>query len=130
MIEKEFEDMTVDTYMCTECFEPKIFKPEDRDQSHICPKCGSKMEYWATEEINPITGKVDNASYDVMSDTSKVTTITSSANKNVPKCPICNSTNLSKISAIKKAGKIGLFGIFGAGDIGKTWKCNSCGSKF
>lgn len=50
--------------------------------------------------------------------------------KNVPKCPICQSTNLSKISTVKKATKVGLFGIFGAGDIGKTYKCNSCGSKF
>lgn len=47
-----------------------------------------------------------------------------------PKCPICGSDRLSKISTLKKAGKIGLFGIFGAGDIGKTWKCDSCGSKF
>lgn len=49
---------------------------------------------------------------------------------NVPKCPTCGSTNLSKISNICKAAKVGLFGIFGAGDLGKTWKCNSCGSKW
>jgi hypothetical protein len=49
---------------------------------------------------------------------------------NVPKCPTCGSTNLSKISNIGKAAKVGLFGIFGAGDLGKTWKCNSCGSKW
>lgn len=51
-------------------------------------------------------------------------------NINVPKCPICQSTNLSKITATKKAMKIAAFGIFGMGDNGKTWKCNSCGSKF
>lgn len=49
---------------------------------------------------------------------------------NIPKCPICQSTNLSKISNVKKATKVGLFGLLGAGDIGKTWKCNSCGSRF
>lgn len=47
-----------------------------------------------------------------------------------PKCPICQSTNLSKISTTKKVAKIAAFGIFGMGDNGKTWKCNSCGSKF
>lgn len=47
-----------------------------------------------------------------------------------PHCPICNSTNLSKITTAKKVGKIAMFGIFGMGDNGKTWKCNSCGSKF
>lgn len=50
--------------------------------------------------------------------------------QNIPKCPICQSTNLSKITTAQKAGKIALFGIFGMGDSGKTWKCNSCGSKF
>ena len=47
-----------------------------------------------------------------------------------PKCPVCHSTNLSKISNVGKVAKVGAFGILGAGDIGKTWKCNSCGSKF
>lgn len=50
--------------------------------------------------------------------------------QNVPKCPICNSTKLSKITTTKKVAKIAMFGIFGMGDNGKTWKCNSCGSKF
>lgn len=122
MIEKEFEDMTVDTYMCTECFEPKIFKPEDRDQSHICPKCGSKMEYWATEEINPITGKVDNASYNIMSDTPMVS---SSANKNVPKCPTCGSTNVQCIGTGEKAVSGALWGLFST-KIRKSYKCNNC----
>lgn len=49
---------------------------------------------------------------------------------NIPKCPICQSTSLSKITTTKKAMKIAAFGIFGMGDNGKTWKCNSCGSKF
>ena len=45
-------------------------------------------------------------------------------------CPVCNSTSLSKISNVGKIVKIGAFGILGAGDLGKTWKCNSCGTKF
>lgn len=46
-------------------------------------------------------------------------------------CPYCNSTDLFKITATKKAFKIGLFGLFGAiDDAGKTWRCNSCGSKW
>lgn len=45
-------------------------------------------------------------------------------------CPICHSTSLSKISNVGKIVKVGAFGILGAGDIGKTWKCNTCGSKF
>ncbi len=49
---------------------------------------------------------------------------------NKPKCPICQSTNLSKITNMQKATKIVAFGVFGMGDNGKTWKCNSCGSKF
>ena len=45
-------------------------------------------------------------------------------------CPICHSTVISKISNVGKIVKVGAFGILGAGDIGKTWKCNTCGSKF
>lgn len=121
--------MTVDTYMCPKCFEPKVFKPETRNQSHTCPKCGSEMEYWATEKINPITGKVDNASYDVMSDTSKVTTITSSVNKNVVKCPYCNSEYVKKISTTSRTVSTYLWGL-ASKKIGKQWHCNACGSDF
>lgn len=45
-------------------------------------------------------------------------------------CPVCNSTALTKISNFGKFVKVGAFGILGAGDIGKTWKCNTCGTKF
>lgn len=56
--------------------------------------------------------------------------VQSNTTLNIPKCPICQSTNLSKITATKKVMKIAAFGIFGMGDNGKTWKCDSCGSKF
>lgn len=52
------------------------------------------------------------------------------ANNGTPKCPICQSTNLSKISTGGKVAKVAMLGIFGMGDNGKTWKCNSCGSRF
>lgn len=45
-------------------------------------------------------------------------------------CPVCHSTSLTKISNVGKVAKVGVFGILGAGDLGKTWKCNTCGSKF
>ena len=51
--------------------------------------------------------------------------------KNIPKCPICQSTNLKKITFSRRAVKTAVFGAVGAiDDVGKTWKCNSCGSKF
>lgn len=121
--------MIIDAYMCPKCLEPQEFKAEERNQPHICPKCGGEMEFWITENINPITGKVDNESYNVMSDTSRVTTITSSANKNVPKCPTCGSTSVEKISLTQKAVGGALFGLFSS-NVRNTMHCKNCGYKW
>lgn len=47
-----------------------------------------------------------------------------------PRCPICGSYDLSQITPLQKAGKIFVWGVYAASDMSKTWKCNSCGSKF
>ena len=54
--------MKVITYMCENCFEPHVFNPSDSndDDIYICPKCGEKMMYFGTEEIDPTTNKVVN----------------------------------------------------------------------
>lgn len=50
---------------------------------------------------------------------------------NLLKCPICNSTKIKKISIGTKVTKTVAFGILGAvDDAGKTYKCETCGSKF
>lgn len=36
--------MKIDTYMCTNCFKPKIYKTNDHSP-HICDKCGKEMEF-------------------------------------------------------------------------------------
>lgn len=47
-----------------------------------------------------------------------------------PRCPICGSYDLLPITPMQKAGKVFLWGVYAVGDMSKTWKCNSCGSKF
>jgi len=48
-----------------------------------------------------------------------------------PKYPGCGSTNINKITIGSRAIKTAAFGVIGAVDnAGKTYKCESCGSKF
>jgi DNA-directed RNA polymerase subunit RPC12/RpoP len=122
--------LKVITYMCETCFEPHIFN-ENVDSDFLCPKCGNKMMYFGTEEIDIETKKVVNRYDDedrriknpgapiIPSSTPTVT------------CPYCHSTNVKKITVTQRAVKTGLFGIFGAiDDAGKTYKCENCGCKW
>ncbi|NLD38011.1 MAG: hypothetical protein GX654_14180 [Desulfatiglans sp.] len=47
-----------------------------------------------------------------------------------PKCPTCGSSDIEKISLKNKVGSAALIGVFAIGHISKTFKCNSCGSKW
>lgn len=119
--------MKIDTYMCTNCYEPKIFKPND-NSSHICEKCGKEMEFWCTEELDSTTGKVinhENANTNEHIDIKKIVT-------GIPtvECPYCHSTDTKKITNMSKAGSVALFGVFAMGKVSKQWKCNSCKSEF
>lgn len=93
-------------------------------KSIYCEDCGNFEDIYVSPELRKEFDR-QNREYEAQKmRPQSVQTI------NVPKCPICGSTDLSKITATQKAVKIAIFGIFGMGDNGKTWKCNSCGSKF
>lgn len=128
-IDKDNNTSKIFTYSCKKCISNNNnpFKEfnEYKGEIQICPDCGGQLNYCNTCIIDNDTGLVIEK-YEEKSYKSE----RSAKNQNIPHCPICNSPNLSKISSVKKATKIGLFGIFGAGDVGKTWRCNSCGSKF
>lgn len=50
--------------------------------------------------------------------------------ENIPKCPICSSTKIHKISLTNKAASALAFGVLSAGHVSKTYKYDTCGSKF
>ncbi len=50
--------------------------------------------------------------------------------ENIPRCPICSSSQIHKISMTNKAVSAVTFGLLAAGHVSKTYKCNTCGSKF
>ncbi len=119
--------MKIDTYMCTNCYVPEIFKPNDTSP-HICKKCGKEMEFWCTEELDSITGKViqneniksDNEKVDVKKIVTGIPTV---------ECPYCHSTNTKKISGTSKVINTAIFGILGT-KRHKQWHCNQCKSDF
>ena len=117
--------MKIDTYMCTNCYEPKIFKPNDTNP-HICEKCGKEMEFWCTEEIDSSNGKVINrgTNNDEHIDVKKIVTGMPTIT-----CPYCQSTNTKKIGIVSRSTSFGLFG-FGSSKVGKQWHCNNCKSDF
>lgn len=50
--------------------------------------------------------------------------------ENIPRCPICQSSQIHKISATNKIASAWAFGVLAAGHVSKTYKCDTCGSKF
>lgn len=128
--------MTVDTYMCRECFEVQVFKPEERSQPHQCPKCGTEMDFWVTEEIDATTGKVVNSSdrdTNLTPPDVKQTiydTMPTKPTKPTIECPYCHSTNTKKISTSSKVAHTVLWGIFSLSRNSKQWHCNNCNSNF
>ena len=116
--------MKIDTYMCTNCYEPQVFRPNDSNP-HICKKCGKEMEFWCSEELDSTTGKTIPQSEDnIKIDVQKIVT-----GKPTVTCPYCQSTNTKKIGVVGRSVSFGLFG-FGSGKVGKQWHCNECGSDF
>lgn len=121
--------MKVITYMCENCFEPHIFNPSDSNDDNIytCPKCGEKMMYFGTEEIDPTTNKVVNL-YDE-----------ENRKKNNPgkpvsikpqiTCPFCKSTNVRKISDGERVVSVLGLGLLSK-KINKSFKCENCEGTF
>lgn len=124
--------MKVITYMCENCFVPYIFNPsKNNNNDFVCPKCGEKLMYWCTEEINPIDNKVTNRyQEDDKAQKNPGKPITTSSTKPVIECPYCHSTDTKKISGASKAGSIALFGFFAMPKASKQWHCNKCKSDF
>ena len=122
--------MKVITYMCENCLEPYEFTEEqsNNDYGFFCPKCGEKMMYFGTEEVDQNSGKVINR-YDEKEKRENNPGRPIIA-KPVITCPYCNSTNTKKISGFSKAGSVALFGVFAMGKVSKQWHCNNCGSDF
>ena len=126
--------MKVVTYMCENCFEPHVFRPEDKREEYLCPKCSEKMMYWGTEDIDPTTNKVVNR-YDEtdrknQSPGKPVSSEFKHLNPPTITCPYCQSTDCKKISGLSKAGSVALWGIFALGKTTKQWHCNNFKSDF
>lgn len=120
--------------MCEHCFEPHIFKPEDKRERYLCPKCGKEMMYFGTEDINPVTNTVvnryDEAERKIQSPGTQSSSEFKHLNPPTITCPYCQSTNTKKISGLSKAMSVGLFGIFALGKTTKQFHCNNCGADF
>lgn len=122
------------TYFCEECREPHSFDAVNRNMGYFCPKCGEKMMYWSTEEIDQNTEKVVNSYIEedrkLKNPGKPITSQFSHLSKPTITCPYCQSTNTRKISGLSKAGSVALWGIFALGKTTKQWHCNNCGSDF
>lgn len=116
----------MDNYMCTKCFTPKAFNPENQELQHKCPNCNNEMEFWCSEEMNTETGrtiqeeKTSNDNIDIKKIVTGISTIT---------CPYCQSSNTKKISTTSKAVNTAMFGLLGT-KRHKQWHCNNCNSDF
>ena len=125
---QEVLTLKVITYMCETCFEPHIFN-ENVDSDFLCPKCGNKMMYFGTEEIDIETKKVVNRYDDDRRIKNPGDSIVPSSTLTVT-CPYCQSTNTKKITVGSKAVHTALFGIFSMSRNSKEWHCNNCNSDF
>lgn len=116
--------MKVLTYMCENCFEPHIFNPSEKCNEYLCPKCGGKMMYFGTEEIDPNTKKVTKR-YD---EPEREQANLESPIKVKPTihCPMCNSANIKSISGLNRGLSIVMLGIFSK-KINKSFECKNCG---
>jgi DNA-directed RNA polymerase subunit RPC12/RpoP len=121
------------TYFCEECMEMHTFDISNKYTGYFCPKCGTKMMYWSTGEIDPNTNKVVNSYREperVSQNPGKPTTSEfHHLNPPTVTCPYCQSTNTKKISGLSKASSVALWGIFSQ-KVHKQWHCNNCGSDF
>lgn len=98
--------------MCENCFEPYEYD-SNYNGDFLCPKCGQKMMYWETSEIDSNTNKVVNSYQESVRKKNNPGKPVST----VPevKCPYCSSTNTKKITTTSKAVHTAFFGIFSMG---------------
>ena len=118
--------MKIVTYFCDDCLEPYDFN-SDKNGEFLCPKCGQKMTYLSTEEIDPNTSKVINSYQESLRKQNNPGKPVATAP--VVECPYCHSSNTKKITTTGRMMSIGIFG-FASKKIGKQWHCNQCGSDF
>ena len=125
--------MKIVTYLCENCFEPYEFNPEYKREDYICPKCGEKMMYWSTSEIDEDTNLVINGYTEESRRVQNPGKPTSSQYKhlNPPTitCPYCQSTKCSKISILGRIVSVEFWGL-ASNKLGKQWHCHDCGSNF
>lgn len=118
--------MKIVTYFCDDCLEPYDYDSEEYSD-FLCPKCGRRMTYLSTEEIDPRTNKVINSYQESRRKQNNPGEPISTAP--VVKCLYCHSTNTKKITTTGRMMSIGIFG-FASKKMGKQWHCNSCNSDF
>lgn len=123
---KEFHFMKVVSYMCEKCLEPYDFDPSD-DIEYICPKCGEKMMYWYTAEIDPDTRKV-------IKDYREKERVQANPGKPVieeptVECPYCHSKYTRPINFFERFISTDVWGL-GSDKIGKQFHCNNCDANF
>lgn len=118
-------------YMCDKCLESPEYDLDYDGGDFLCPKCGYKMVYWETCEIDTETNKVVNRWVEPIRKMNNpyISSGTSVKMNPVVTCPYCNSTNTKKISLTAKAMNTALFGILGT-KRHKQWHCNKCGSEW
>ena len=118
-------------YMCDKCLESPEYDLDYGGGDFLCPKCGYKMVYWETCEIDTETNKVVNRWVEPIRKMNNpyISSGTSVKTKPVVTCPYCNSTNTKKISLTAKAVNTALLGILGT-KRHKQWHCNKCGSEW
>ena len=121
--------MKIVTYMCENCYEPYDYD-SDKDGEFLCPKCGQKMMYWQTSEIDPNTNKVINSYQESRREQNNPGEPISASTTPVVECPYCHGTNTKKITTTSKVVHTAFFGIFSMGRNSKQWHCNQCGSDF
>lgn len=121
-------------YLCEKCWEAYSFNIDDVREEYICPKCGDKLFYVSTDEIDSSSGKCINSYREperkVQNSSESITSEFKHLNPPTITCPYCHSTDCKKISSLSKAGSVALWGIFALGKTTKQWHCNSCKSDF
>lgn len=126
--------MRIVTYLCEECFEPHEFKAEDKRDGYFCPKCGKKLMYWSTDEIDPITKKViehyDEEDRRKQNPGEPISPEFSFLTRPAITCPYCHSTDTRKLPEKSVFMADNLFWGSKVSEVGKNFHCNKCGADF
>lgn len=104
-------------YVCSSCF--KVCDFSEKESDFFCPKCGEKMLYRQTMEMDSVTNEIINCY--VEEDRKRKNPAPSFV---IVECPYCHSTNTRKISGFAKLGTLSW------GATPKEWHCNRCDSDF